>query len=137
MFNLIFNFFWFKHTLAIRSCNGTKDATCHSICKDANFSMRLSFYGIKKEAVISPDTTCLLSINDTSRYEENVMNYNCNVTCNNFNDDQCLYSSIVFWSFVLLMCLGNIAFYVTISLTDTICFAVLGMWLHKYKFYYM
>lgn len=110
------------------SCNGTKDTTCHWKCKgDANFSTRLSFYAIRKEAVISPDTTCLLNINETSMCKENITkNYNCNVTCDNFEDNHCLYTSITFLGFVLLMSLGNIGFNVSNCLSDAICFDVLG-----------
>ncbi|XP_011058036.1 PREDICTED: major facilitator superfamily domain-containing protein 6-like [Acromyrmex echinatior] len=114
---------------AVESCNSTKDATCHWICKDVNFSTRLSFHATKKETIISPNTTCLLNINETSLCQENIIkNYNCNVTCNNdnFEDNHCLYTSITFWGFVLLMSLGNIGFNVSNSISDAICFDVLG-----------
>ncbi|XP_011871576.1 PREDICTED: major facilitator superfamily domain-containing protein 6-like [Vollenhovia emeryi] len=114
------------HASAIRSCNGTKDATCHWTCKDHNFSMQLSFHGDQKKVIISPDTTCLLNINQTSMCQGNVTNYNCNVSCDDFNDDQCLYKSFTFWSFAVLMCLGECAIYVFISLTTTICLGILG-----------
>ncbi|XP_011871570.1 PREDICTED: major facilitator superfamily domain-containing protein 6 [Vollenhovia emeryi] len=115
-----------NHATAMASCNGTKDTTCHWVCKDANFSTRLSFHGIKKKAAISPDTTCLLNINETSLCQGNATNYNCNVTCNNFEDNYCLYTSITFWGFVLLMSLGNIGFNVSNCISDAICFDVLG-----------
>lgn len=97
------------------------------MCKDANFSTRLSFHVAEKEAIISPDTTCLLNINETSLCQRNVTaNYNCNITCDNFEDNHCLYASITFWGFVLLMSLGNIGFNVSNSISDAICFDVLG-----------
>lgn len=115
------------HASAMVSCNGVKDTTCHWICKDVNFSTRLSFREIKKEAIILPDTTCLLNINETSLCQVNIMkNYNCNVTCDNFEDSHCLYTSVTFWGFVLLMSLGNIGFNVSNCISDAICFDVLG-----------
>lgn len=119
----------------MESCNSTKDTTCHWICKDVNFSTRLSFHATKKETVISSNTTCLLNINETSLCQENIIkNYNCNVTCDNFEDNYCLYTSITFWGFVLLMSLGNIGFNVSNSISDAICFDVLGKWFVKLYF---
>lgn len=112
--------------MAIRSCNGTKDTTCHWVCKDKNFSMQLSFHADRKEAIISPDTTCLLNT-DNTLYQGNITNYNCNVTCDSFNDGQCQYTSVTFWTFALLMCLGDIGFYSFISLSDAVCFVILGI----------
>lgn len=118
----------FKHASAIRSCIGTKDTSCHWICESANFSMQLSFHANQKKVVISPDTTCLLNISETSLCQGNVANnYNCNVTCDNFKDDQCLYTSIVFWSFVLLLCFAETASHVFFSMSDAFCFIILGM----------
>lgn len=106
------------------SCNGSKDTTCFWVCNDANFSTHLSFYSTKREAVISPNTTCLLNINETLLCLENTTN--CDVICDNFEDNYCLYTSITFWGFVLLMSLGNIGFNVSNCISDAICFDVLG-----------
>ncbi|XP_018392088.1 PREDICTED: major facilitator superfamily domain-containing protein 6-like [Cyphomyrmex costatus] len=115
------------HASAIASCNGMKDTTCHWICENTNFSMQLSFHGNQNKAIISPDTTCLLNINEISLCQGNLTNnYNCNVTCDNFKYEQCLYTSIIFWSFVLLMCIGEIGFFVFISISDAFCFVILG-----------
>ncbi|KAL6263024.1 hypothetical protein P5V15_005820 [Pogonomyrmex californicus] len=115
------------HISTIALCDGTKVAMCHWICKDANFSTKLTFYPIEKEAIISPNTSCLLNINETSQCQRNVTkNYKCNVICDNFEDDHCLYTSITFWGFVLLMSLGNIGFNVSNCISDAICFDVLG-----------
>lgn len=109
------------------SCNGMKDITCHWACKNANFSTRMSFYTAKGEANISVDTTCFLNINETLLHQENVSNNtNCNVICDNFDDNHCLYTSVTFWGFVLLMSLGNIGFNVSNCISDAICFDVLG-----------
>lgn len=117
-----------NHTSAMALCNGRKDTTCHWICKDANFSTRLSFHEFKKEAVISSNTTCLLNIDEMPlcHGETIVNNHSCNVTCDNFEDNRCLYTSITFWGFVLLMSLGNIGFNVSNCISDAICFDILG-----------
>lgn len=107
------------------SCNGTKDTTCHWICKDTNFSTQVSFHAIKGEAIISPDTMCLLNINETSSCQKKIIN-NCNVTCDKLEDTHCLYTSITFWGFILLMSLGNIGFNVSNCISDAICFDILG-----------
>ncbi|EFN78175.1 major facilitator superfamily domain-containing protein 6 [Harpegnathos saltator] len=111
------------HTSTLALCNGTKDTTCHWMCKDSNFSMRVSFHVAKGEASISPSTTCLLHMNETSSCSHST---NCEVTCDNFDDDRCLYTSITFWGFILLMSLGTIGFNVSNSISDAICFDVLG-----------
>ncbi|XP_011878012.1 PREDICTED: uncharacterized protein LOC105567622 [Vollenhovia emeryi] len=92
-----------------------------------NFSIRLSFHGVEKEAIISSDTTCLLNVNETSLCQRNeTANNNCNVTCDNFEDDRCLYTSVTFWGFVILMVFGLAGYYISISVNDTICFDILG-----------
>ncbi|XP_034952172.1 major facilitator superfamily domain-containing protein 6-A [Chelonus insularis] len=40
--------------------------------------------------------------------------------------NQCLYQSLRFWGFILLMSIGSISFNVTNSVTDAICFDILG-----------
>lgn len=96
--------------------------------------MGLSFHPNQRKAVISPDTACLINVNKTSLFQENVTNnFNCNVTCDNF-ENQCVYTSMTFWSFVLLWFLGEINFYASMSISDSICFHILGMWFNRYKF---
>ncbi|KYN21864.1 Major facilitator superfamily domain-containing protein 6 [Trachymyrmex cornetzi] len=114
-------------TLSIASCNGTKDTMCHWICEKTNFSTQLSFHTDQNKAIISPDTTCLLNINEISLCQGNLTNnYNCNVICDNFKDNQYLYISATFWSFVVLMCIGEIGIFVFISISDAFCFVILG-----------
>ncbi|KYN10395.1 Major facilitator superfamily domain-containing protein 6 [Trachymyrmex cornetzi] len=110
---------------AIASCNGTKDTMCHWVCENTNFSTQLSFHAHQNKIIISPDTTCLLNINEISLCQEKY-NYNCNVICDKFKNDQCLYISATFWSFVVLMCIGEIGFFVFISISDAFCFVILG-----------
>ncbi|XP_071653973.1 major facilitator superfamily domain-containing protein 6-like isoform X2 [Temnothorax longispinosus] len=114
-----------NHALAIASCNGTKDTTCRWICNDMNFSMELSFYPDQQRAIISPDTACLLNINETLLSQKNVTNNYCNVTCNNF-EVQCVYTSNTFWSFVLMWSLAETSFITCLSISDAVCFRILG-----------
>ncbi|XP_071563593.1 major facilitator superfamily domain-containing protein 6-like [Temnothorax nylanderi] len=114
-----------NHALAIASCNGTKDTTCRWICNDMNFSMELSFYPDQQRAIISPDTACLLNVNETSLSQKNVTNNYCNVTCNNF-EDQCVYKSNTFWSFVFLWSLAKTSTMTCLSINDAVCFHILG-----------
>ncbi|XP_071563597.1 major facilitator superfamily domain-containing protein 6-A-like isoform X2 [Temnothorax nylanderi] len=115
-----------NHALAIASCNGTKDTTCRWICNDMNSSMGLSFYPDRQRAIISPDTACLLNVNETSLNQKNVTNnYNCNVTCDNF-EDQCVYTSSTFWSFVFLWSFAETIFITCLSISDAMCFHILG-----------
>ncbi|KAL6264438.1 hypothetical protein P5V15_004547 [Pogonomyrmex californicus] len=115
------------HASEIVLCNGTKDTNCDWICENKNFSTRLSFYATERKTIMSLDTACLINVNDTSFRQENITtNYNCNVTCDNFEDDHCLYTSIIFWSFTLLISLGNICMHFCALTSDGICLAILG-----------
>ncbi|XP_011688768.1 PREDICTED: major facilitator superfamily domain-containing protein 6-like isoform X2 [Wasmannia auropunctata] len=103
-----------------------KNTTCHWICKNTNFS-GLSFHTVGREAIISSNNTYLLNINEMPLcQEETAENYNCNVTCNSFENNHYLYTSIIFWGFVFLMSIGNIGFNICMCITDAICFEVLG-----------
>lgn len=103
-----------------------KDTTCHWICKDTNFSIRLSFHADQQKEIISSDTACLLNMNETSLCQENVMSNICKVTCDDF-EDQCVYTSIAFWGFVFFWFLGDISVSVILSISDALCFGILGM----------
>ncbi|XP_026827205.1 major facilitator superfamily domain-containing protein 6 isoform X2 [Ooceraea biroi] len=112
-----------QHTV-MASSNSTKATTCHWTCQN-NFSTQLSFYPAEKVADISPNSTCLLNINNASYCQENI--YCDIVTCDAFEDNNhYLYTSVTFWGFVLLMSLGNIGFNVSNCISDAICFDVLG-----------
>ncbi|XP_018377515.1 PREDICTED: major facilitator superfamily domain-containing protein 6-like [Trachymyrmex cornetzi] len=103
----------------------TKNTKCHWTCRDTKFSVRLSFYATssENEAVISPNTTCLLNFNETALCQGTE---NCNVTCDNFENDYCLYTSTTFWGFVFLMSLGTIGIVTSFNINNAICFEVLG-----------
>ncbi|XP_018401492.1 PREDICTED: major facilitator superfamily domain-containing protein 6-like [Cyphomyrmex costatus] len=109
-------------------CGDTRSITCHWICKDTNLSVPLSLqYTTGKNAIISPNTSCLININDTALCQKEFQeNYNCNVICDSFENNYCLYTSITFWGFVFLMSLGGIGTSVSLTLTSAICFEILG-----------
>lgn len=64
--------------------------------------------------------------------DSNDSSVNCNrVECQMYDvqieeDEDCLYRSFRFWAFVLLMSMGSIGFNVANSISDAICFDVLG-----------
>lgn len=67
--------------------------------------------------------------NDTS-YAENYCQVRC--TENIEGEDADLAASVTFWSFLVLMSIGTIGFNVTNSISDAICFDVIGKcWLRK------
>lgn len=74
---------------------------------------------------------CLLKT-DFSRNDSGAVDLDLNTNCNLFcHDDEektseCTLASIRFWSFVFLMCAGTIGYNVINSISDAICFDVLG-----------
>ncbi|XP_017878338.1 major facilitator superfamily domain-containing protein 6 [Ceratina calcarata] len=104
-------------------CTGFKNTKCNWTCTDNNFSVPMQFYGNNEEADISSNTTCIIELLNSTSYC--FKNSTCNVTCDEF-EDTCLYTSITFWGFVLLMSLGNIGFNVSNCISDAICFDILG-----------
>ncbi|XP_031843125.1 major facilitator superfamily domain-containing protein 6 [Nomia melanderi] len=103
-------------------CMEAKNTLCHWTCPDNNFSVPIQFKAVEGGASFSDNTSCLLDMESTLYCNNNT----CNVTCDNFNDKDCLYTSLTFWGFVLLMSLGNIGFNVCNSISDAICFDILG-----------
>ncbi|CAD1475640.1 unnamed protein product, partial [Heterotrigona itama] len=85
-------------------CTGIKNAMCHWFCTDKNFSLPIQFQAIDKEISFSSNSTCLIDKNSTLYCSRR---NNCTVTCDDSNDSYCLYTSITFWGFVLLMSLGE------------------------------
>ncbi|XP_033342281.1 major facilitator superfamily domain-containing protein 6 isoform X2 [Megalopta genalis] len=104
-------------------CMGAKYTTCHWNCTNNNFSVLIQFEEIEGEVSFTENNTCLTDTNAVSHCSKSD---NCKVSCDNFNDKHCLYTSITFWGFIILMSLGNIGFNVCNSISDAICFDVLG-----------
>ena len=106
-----------------RFCTGIKNAMCQWTCMDRNFFVPVQFQGVNKEIDFSSNTTCIVDANMTSYCSENS---NCDITCGTFEEHNCLYGSVTFWGFILLMSLGNIGFNVSNCISDAICFDILG-----------
>ncbi|RZC41121.1 MFS 1 domain containing protein, partial [Asbolus verrucosus] len=55
-------------------------------------------------------------------------NLTCDLMCEEDleTDNNCIYKSLGFWCFVIFMCVGTIGFNVVNSITDAICFDVIG-----------
>lgn len=104
-------------------CTGVKNAICHWTCIDKNFSVSIQFQALNEEISFSSNSTCLIDKNSTLYCSKHS---NCNVICDNLYDSYCLYTSVTFWGFVLLMSLGNIGFNVCNCMSDAICFDILG-----------
>lgn len=110
------------HRLEPDFCTGTKTTTCKWSCDNrSDFSLSVYFRG-GKEAKFSTNSTCIVDTNNSSCSS----GFDCIVTCDDFENSYCLYTSATFWGFVFLMCIGNIGFNVCNSISDAICFDVLG-----------
>ncbi|XP_076677986.1 major facilitator superfamily domain-containing protein 6 [Andrena cerasifolii] len=106
------------------SCvKGIKRTTCHWRCTDGNFPVSIQFQALKGAASFSSNTTCVYDAT-TAGYCSG--NSTCNIGCDDFEDKHCLYASSTFWGFIFLMALGNIGFNVSNSISDAICFDILG-----------
>ncbi|KOC59868.1 Major facilitator superfamily domain-containing protein 6-B, partial [Habropoda laboriosa] len=114
-------------------CTGIKNTMCHWSCTNKNFSMSIQFQAINEKVNFSSNSTCIIDKNATLYCTHSS---NCNVTCDNFENKHCLYTSVTFWGFVFLMSLGNIGFNVGNSISDAICFDILGKILKKLGFGY-
>ncbi|XP_016843921.1 major facilitator superfamily domain-containing protein 6 [Nasonia vitripennis] len=97
---------------------------CVWICRDAgNFSAQ-AFFRTSREASFDKHSSCFVSeSNSTYCLEDDV----CQITCDDSkHESACIYWSLTFLGFVLLMALGNIGFNVSNCISDAICFDVLG-----------
>lgn len=104
-------------------CTGVKNTMCHWTCTNTNFSVPIQFQAINEEVNFSSNTTCLINVNITSYCFNDT---SCGISCDTFEENYCLYTSVTFWGFILLMSLGNIGFNVSNCISDAICFDVLG-----------
>ncbi|XP_015598871.1 major facilitator superfamily domain-containing protein 6 [Cephus cinctus] len=100
-------------------CDIGINVTCYWNCSSNNFATNMFVYNdYTKE--LSANSSCIIDANATCQ-----SNNTCDVTCENIQTS-CLYTSITFWGFVILMSLGNIGFNVSNCISDAICFDVLG-----------
>ncbi|XP_058803719.1 major facilitator superfamily domain-containing protein 6 [Phymastichus coffea] len=101
-----------------------RSSTCKWQCRDSgNFTADVYFHADLKTK-FEPDTSCFIGNLSSRQCRENDV---CDVTCNDSeHESACVYGSVTFWGFVLLMSLGNIGFNVSNCISDAICFDVLG-----------
>lgn len=64
-------------------------------------------------------------------------NASCGIECKEDieRNSGCLYTSFTFWSFVILMSIGTIGFNVTNSISDAICFDVIGKLIMRLQYF--
>ncbi|XP_043488345.1 major facilitator superfamily domain-containing protein 6 [Polistes fuscatus] len=101
------------------NCIKKKNVTCRWICDNENNS---SFLRMNEEE--SSNAFCMIDSTKISNCSIN--NNNCTTSNIILEDTYNLYKTITFWSFILLMSLGNIGFNISNSISDAICFDVLG-----------
>lgn len=100
--------------------------TTRVICKSECF-IESTFLAISSDSNDTKYKIC--SISDITLNYQNSSSENCDIFCSNHDaeiDTGCLYKSISFWSFVILMSVGTIGFNVVNSISDAICFDVIG-----------
>lgn len=112
--------------------NHTVRVNCKSKC-----FLPGSFLAIPDNSSETSYNICTFSIGtpSTSNYTSEISSENssesilCDIYCSNEDveiDSGCLYKSLSFWSFVVLMSVGTIGFNVINSISDAICFDVIG-----------
>ncbi|KAF7270477.1 hypothetical protein GWI33_016547 [Rhynchophorus ferrugineus] len=110
------------------NCNVTKAVSCNSEC----FVEPDTFYmtTCSSEGYLNSTTKTILKLcsegNET--YPLMLGNRSCGLRCfeNTETQDSKLYKSVAFWSFLILMSIGTIGFNVVNSISDAICFDVIG-----------
>ncbi|XP_044257866.1 major facilitator superfamily domain-containing protein 6-A [Tribolium madens] len=112
----------------VDSCNVTEIAsectnrTTRVVCKSKCFTDNETSFLLTSD---SKSQICALT--KIPNYENS--SKTCDIFCSNKDVEiyaGCLYKSISFWSFVILMSIGTIGFNVVNSISDAICFDVIG-----------
>ena len=109
-------------------CYGEKSlAACRWFCDDGKNSSATVIFQNRSEINFSLDSFCTLDYhgNLTNCDDKRIVRI-CNFSCELIVEDKCLYESLTFWGFVMLVSLGCIGFNVSNSISDAICFDVLG-----------
>jgi MFS family permease len=99
--------------------------TTHVACKSRCFLQERDFLAILTNSSVEQYRICALDNEKTNFTNLTV----CDISCSNKDvetDNNCLYKSVSFWSFVILMSIGTIGFNVINSISDAICFDVIG-----------
>lgn len=110
-------------------CYGEKSvADCRWSCDGREFSSTTIFTD-RRGSNFSLGSVCIVDTsNSTIGFDEdNAFERTCELRCEkSLIEDRCLYKSVTFWGFVILMSLGCIGFNVSNSISDAVCFDVLG-----------
>ncbi|KAI4477376.1 hypothetical protein M0804_012762 [Polistes exclamans] len=101
------------------NCIKKQNVTCRWICDNENNS---SLLRMNEEESLS--AFCMIDETKVSNCSININN--CTTSNIVLEDTYNLYISMTFWSFILLMSLGNIGFNISNCISDAICFDVLG-----------
>ncbi|KAH1027493.1 major facilitator superfamily domain-containing protein 6 [Dendroctonus ponderosae] len=112
----------------INCLNHTKSVQCYSDCfehADQFFLTSCSTEGYLNSTETSVMKLCSSENNSYSLW---IGNSSCHIRCmeNVEYEDTKVYQSITFWSFLILMSIGTIGFNVSNSISDAICFDVIG-----------
>jgi hypothetical protein len=114
-------------------CGHYKRVICNWTCGASNNETHLHAL-VKKTSPITNTisdnvTACILGNISSIFCDLNENSSQCELSCvlhETEMEKDCLYGTPVFWGFVLLMSLGTIGFNVANSISDAICFDVLG-----------
>ena len=113
-------------------CGHYKRVICNWTCGAPNNKTHL--HALLKTSPITNTTSdkvtpCILANISSFMCDLNENSSQCELSCvlhETEMEKDCLYGTPVFWGFVLLMFLGTIGFNVANSISDAICFDVLG-----------
>ncbi|PSN39063.1 hypothetical protein C0J52_10097 [Blattella germanica] len=115
------------------SCGNYKRVICNWTCGSTYNETRLeALLKLLPENNYTSDNTmpCIVGNRSSFYCSPYRFNYsNCEFSCvlhETEREKDCLYGTAAFWGFVLLMSLGTIGFNVANSISDAICFDVLG-----------
>ncbi|CAH1959220.1 unnamed protein product [Acanthoscelides obtectus] len=124
--NVLFENCTAQEFLEEQECNNqTLRVTCTSNCSTISTSYLMSEL---KHSNSSQQYKLCYWTNDSLITVNDSLNSICDMKCaKDFeNHNGCLYKSFTFWSFVILMYIGSIGFNVINSITDAICFDIIG-----------
>ncbi|XP_052128997.1 major facilitator superfamily domain-containing protein 6 isoform X1 [Frankliniella occidentalis] len=76
--------------------------------------------------ILTPEKCSIASKVNVSDLCQNNTSNAYDIMCEPVHTDPYLYSTVTFWSFVILMAIGSIGYNVANSISDAICFDVLG-----------
>lgn len=109
---------------------------CHFLCNEKTDNYSASVIITSRKRNFSPASFCLVDpINKTFGCDKNRNESTCQISCSSTRHDEdekhCLYGSLAFWGFIILVAIGSIGFNVSNSISDAICFDVLGEFPHR------